>query len=264
VSNHRDFFISRVFITGSSDGLGLAAAQLLVDAGHRVTLHARNEQRAADARQALPKAEGVVVGDVSSITEMRAVAEQVNAIGDFDAVIHNVGVGYRGGRIETVDGLAQIFAVNVLAPYLLTALIKRPKRLIYLSSGMHSGGEPDLDDAQWKKRRWNGSQAYSDSKLLDLMLAFGVARRWASVLSNGVDPGWVPTKMGGAGAPDKLSEGAATQAWLAVSEDRAAKATGELFYHKKIRRAKTDAHRAELQDALLEYCAKLTGVPLPD
>src|SRR4051794_14988968 len=216
---------ARVFITGSSDGLGLAAARLLVEEGHRVTLHARNEARAKDAQRSLPQAEAVVVGDLSSIEEMRSVAEQANTAGRYDAVIHNVGVGYRGPRIETVDGLSQIFAVNVLAPYLLTALIERPSRLIYLSSGMHTGGDGRLDDPQWKSRRWNGSQAYWDSKLFDLMRAFGVAGRWPKVLSNGVDPGWVPTKMGGAGAPDDLPSGVATQAWLAVSNDRAATVT---------------------------------------
>lgn len=254
----------RVFITGSSDGLGLAAARLLVADGHRVTLHARNEKRARDAQHALPQAESVVVGDASSMAQMRSVAEQVNALGRYDAVIHNVGVGYRGPRNETVDRLAEIFAVNVVAPYLLTALIERPGRLVYLSSGMHTSGNPRLDDAQWTSRRWNGSQAYSDSKLFDIMLAFGVARRWPGVLSNAVDPGWVATKMGGSGAPDDLSLGASTQAWLAVSDDPAAKVTGEYFYHQKPRRTNADARRAKLQDQFLDYCAKLTGVAITE
>jgi len=198
--------MARIFITGSSDGLGLMAARLLVEWGHRVTLHARNEQRAADARRSLPQAEGVAVGDLSSMAQMRQVAEQVNASGGFDAVIHNVGVGYREPRrIATADGLSHVFAVNVLAPYLLTALIAPPARLVYLSSGMHMGGEASLDDPQWTARRWDGAQAYSDSKLFDVMLAFAVARRWPGVLANALEPGWVPTKMGGAGAPDDLS-----------------------------------------------------------
>ncbi len=123
-------------------------------------------------------------------------------------------------------GLAHVFAINVLAPYLLTALMARPDRLVYLSSGMARGGDADLDDPQWIARRWNGSQAYSDSKLFDVLLAFGVARRWPDVLSNSVEPGWVPTKMGGAGAPDDLSLAPITQAWLAVSDEPAAKTTG--------------------------------------
>jgi len=256
--------MTRIFITGSSEGLGLMAGQLLVEWGHRVTLHARNNERAADARGSLPQAEAVVVGDLSSIAQMRQVAEQVNALGSYHAVIHNVGVGYREPRrIETVDGLAQLFAINVLAPYLLTALIARPERLIYLSSGMHTGGEASLDDPQWKARRWNGSQAYSDSKLFDVVLAFAVARRWPNVLANALEPGWVPTKMGGPGAPDDLSLAPVTQAWLAVSDDPSAAVTGQYFRYQKRHRVSPAARRAELQDELLSYCAGLTGVPLP-
>jgi NAD(P)-dependent dehydrogenase (short-subunit alcohol dehydrogenase family) len=256
--------MARIFITGSSEGLGLMAGRLLVEWGHRVTLHARNNERAADARRALPQAEAVVVGDLSSMAQMRQVAEQVNASGSYHAVIHNVGVGYREPRrIETVDGLAHLFAINVLAPYLLTALIARPERLVYLSSGMHTGGEASLDDPQWMARRWNGSQAYSDSKLFDVVLAFAVARRWPNVLANALEPGWVPTKMGGPGAPDDLSLARVTQAWLAVSDDPAAAVTGQYFRYQKRHRVSPAARRAELQDELLSYCAGLTGVPLP-
>jgi NAD(P)-dependent dehydrogenase (short-subunit alcohol dehydrogenase family) len=255
--------MSRVFITGSSDGLGLLAAQLLAGEGHQVTLHARNDARAADASRSLPQAETVVIGDLSSIDRTRRVAAQINALGRYDAVIHNVGVGYREPRRETVDGLSQVFAVNVLAPYLLTALIRPPGRLVYLSSGMHRGGDTHLDDPQFTARRWNGSQAYSDSKLLDVLLAFAVARRWPEVLSNALEPGWVPTKMGGRGAPDDLRLGAVTQAWLAVSDDAAARVTGRYFYHQKPHRVHPAAHRPDLQDALLAYCAEVTGTPLP-
>jgi NAD(P)-dependent dehydrogenase (short-subunit alcohol dehydrogenase family) len=256
--------MSRVFITGSSEGLGLMAAELLVNDGHTVTLHARTEQRGADARQALPSVEDVVIGDVESIAGMRDVAEQANARERFDAVIHNVGVGYRQSRRkETVDGLSNVFAINVLAPYLLTALITPPDRLIYLSSGMHQGGTPDLNDLQWTRRGWNGAQAYSDSKLFDVVLAFAVARRWPRVLSNALEPGWVPTKMGGAGAPDDLSLGSVTQAWLAASGEPAAKVTASYFYHQQVKAVNPSARSADLQDGLLEYCAQLTGTMLP-
>ena len=256
--------MARIFITGSADGLGLMAAQLLVEWGHEVTLHARNDARAADARRALPQAKAIVVGDLSTIAQMRGVAADVNALGRYDAVIHNVAVGYREPwRIETVDGVAQLFAVNVLAPYLLTALITRPDRLVYLSSGMHTGGDARLDDPQWTTRRWNGAQAYSDSKLYDVMLALAVARRWPTVFSNALEPGWVATKMGGAGAPDDLSLAPVTQAWLAVSDDPAAKVTGQYFYHQKPRRVNPAAERTDLQERLLAYCAEVTGVTLP-
>jgi NAD(P)-dependent dehydrogenase (short-subunit alcohol dehydrogenase family) len=152
----------------------------------------------------------------------------------------------------------------VLAPYLLTALITPPGRLVYLSSGLHRSGSADLADAQWTRRRWNGGQAYSDSKLFDVLLAFGVARRWPGVRSNSVDPGWVATRMGGPGAPDDLSQGSLTQAWLAVSEDAAAAVTGEHFYHQRVQDPHPDARSVARQDALLDYCAGLTGTPLPD
>jgi NAD(P)-dependent dehydrogenase (short-subunit alcohol dehydrogenase family) len=255
--------MARVLITGSSDGLGLIAAELLAHVGHAVTLHARNDQRARDARRALSGAEHVVVGDLASIEETRQVAEQANALGRYDAVIHNAGVGYREPRrAETVDGLSHVFAVNVVAPYLLTALITPPSRLVYLSSGMHRGGNPDLDDLQWARRRWNGSQAYADSKLFDVVLAFSVARRWPRVLSNALEPGWVPTKMGGPGAPDDLSLAGVTQVWLAVSDDPAATVTGAYFYHQQPRDVHPAARSVEIQDRLLDVCAELTGVVL--
>jgi NAD(P)-dependent dehydrogenase (short-subunit alcohol dehydrogenase family) len=253
-----------VLITGSSDGLGLMAARLLAADGHSVTLHARNQARADDTRAALPQADSVVIGDLSQLAGMRQVAEQANASGRFDAIIHNAGVGYRESRrVETQDRLAQVFAVNVLAPYLLTCLIERPDRLVYLSSGMHRGGNPDLDDPQWTRRRWNGAQAYSDSKLFDVVLAFAVARLWPDVLSNAMTPGWVPTKMGGPGAPDDMSLAPVTQAWLAVSTDPAAMVSGGYFYHQQPGETNPAARDVKVQDELLSYCAGLAGVQLP-
>lgn len=226
-------------------------------------LHARSEARAEAARAAVPQAQAVLVGDLSTLAAMRDVAEQANGRGRFDAVIHNVGIGYRErGRVETVDGLSQVWAVNVLAPYVLTALMRKPDRLVYLSSGMHTGGDPSLDDPQWSRRRWDGSQAYADTKLHDVLLAFGVARRWPDVLSNAITPGWVPTRMGGPGAPDDLDQGGLTQAWLAVS-DAAARVTGGYFYHQRLTDVKPAAHHPELQDRLLDYCRDVSGVALP-
>lgn len=257
--------MAKVFITGSADGLGLMVGELLAGQGHRVVLHARNEARAEDAYAALPGAEAVLIGDLSTLEAMRNLAEQADAHGRFDAVVHNVGLGYREPRrVRTVDGLSQLWAVNVLAPYVLTALMHRPERLVYLSSGMHLGGDPGLRDLQWAERRWSGSQAYADSKLHDVLLAFGVARRWPGVRSNVVSPGWVATRMGGPGAPDDLSQAHLTQAWLAVGDDPAAAGSGGFFYHQR----PADVHRAArdpaLQDRLLEFCHHVSGVALTD
>jgi NAD(P)-dependent dehydrogenase (short-subunit alcohol dehydrogenase family) len=255
--------MARVFITGSSEGLGLMTGRLLAEQGHEVVLHARNEARAQAARAALPQAEAILVGDLSTLAAMRDVAGQANELGRFNAVIHNVGIGYRETRrVETADGLSQLWAVNVLAPYVLTALMHKPDRLVYLSSGMHTGGDPSLNDPEWSARRWNGSQAYSDTKLHDVLLAFGVARRWPDVLSNAVTPGWVPTRMGGPGAPDDLDQGPLTQAWLAVSDDPEAQVTGEYFYHLRPAKVHPSARDPELQDRLLDYCRDLSGVAL--
>ena len=212
--------MARVFITGSSDGLGLMAGQLLADQGHKVVLHARNDARAADAKTAAAKSGS---GRRRRPREHRrhegSGGQQVNALGSFDAIIHNAAVGYREGQRMTSDGLPHVFAINTLAPYILTMLIDRPKRLVYLSSGMHERANANLDDILWRKRRWDGSSAYAESKLHDVMLAFAVARLWPNVLSNAVTPGWVPTKMGGAGAPDDISQAHLTQAWLATSDE---------------------------------------------
>jgi NAD(P)-dependent dehydrogenase (short-subunit alcohol dehydrogenase family) len=255
----------RIFITGSADGLGLMAGQLLAGQGHSVVLHARNEQRAADTRKALPGAEAVVVGDLATVGAMVSVADQVNGLGDFDAVIHNAAIGYREPRkLVTADGLPELFAVNSLAPYVLTALIRRPARLIYLSSGLHREGDESLDDLTWQRRRWSGYQAYSDSKLHDVILAFAVARKWPHVFSNALEPGWVATKMGGKGAPDDLAQGSETQAWLAVSDDAAAKVSGGYFFHQRPKQVNPAARRVEVQDGFLRECARLSGIAFPE
>ncbi|HSV00837.1 MAG TPA: SDR family NAD(P)-dependent oxidoreductase [Roseiarcus sp.] len=255
--------MARVFITGSSDGLGLMAGQLLADQGHTVVLHARNGARAADAENAAPNAEAVVVGDLASIAATKELAVQVNALGRFDAVIHNAAVGYREGHRVTSDDLPHVFAINTLAPYILTALIERPKRLVYLSSGMHERARANLDDILWRKRPWDGSSAYAESKLHDVMLAFAVARLWPDVLSNALTPGWVPTKMGGASAPDDIAQAHLTQAWLATSDEGAARTTGGYFHHLKRREPNPETRDSALQDRLADLCRKISGVSLP-
>jgi NAD(P)-dependent dehydrogenase (short-subunit alcohol dehydrogenase family) len=254
--------MSRIFISGSSTGLGLMAGEQLASQGHQVVLHARNTGRAEDARGAMPQAEAVVVGDIETIAGAKDLAVQVNALGRFDAVIHNAAVGYREGRRLTSDGLPHVFAINTLSAYILTALIERPKRLVYLSSGMHHHAQANLDDIRWETRGWNGSQAYAESKLHDAMLAFAVARRWPGVLSNALEPGWVPTRMGGPGASDDMDQAHLTQAWLAA--DPKAEMTGGYFYHLRRMSPNPQAKDPALQDRLIAICAEISGVALAD
>jgi NAD(P)-dependent dehydrogenase (short-subunit alcohol dehydrogenase family) len=252
-----------VFVTGSSDGIGRETAAALVAAGHRVTLHARDEKRGAEALAAVPGAAGVLTGDLASLAETRDLGEAAATAGRFDVVIHNAGVGGGAPRRVTGDGLEHIFQVNVVAPYLLTALLPRPDRLVYLTSGLEADGRPALDDAQWERREWNGMQAYSDSKLYDVMLAFAVAERWTGTLSNAVDPGWIRTKLGGPNATDDLPEGAATQVWLATSDAPEATVTGRYFKRLRELPANPAASDPALRAELLALLADLTGVRLP-
>ncbi|MDB5530723.1 MAG: hypothetical protein JWR51_3826 [Devosia sp.] len=241
------------------------AAGLLIEQGHKVVLHARNAARADEARSALPAAEGVVIGDLTTIAGARIVAEQVNALGLFDAVIHNAAVGYREPkRIVTEDGLPHLFAVNTLAPYILTALIERPKRLIYLSSGMHHHAHANLADPTWARCSWNGSAAYAESKLHDVQLAFGIARLWPNVLSNALEPGWVPTRMGGPSAPDDIDKAYVTQAWLAASSDHSAQVTGRYFFHLQPLEPNPEARDEYLQTQLFDVCSRYSGIALPN
>lgn len=216
------------------------AAQTLLDDGHEVVVHVRNADRLEAVRDLGADA---VVGDLADLAQVRDVAAQVNALGRMDAVIHNAGV--LGG--------AQVMAVNVVAPYVLTALVERPQRLVYLSSGMHRGGRAAVD---------LGSTSYSDSKLLVTALALAVARRWPDVLSNAVDPGWVPTRMGGRSAPDDLRLGHLTQEWLATSDDPEAMTSGGYWHHQRRVEPAASARHEAFQEELLEALGRLTGTQL--
>lgn len=251
-----------VFITGSTDGLGRAAAERLLDGGHQVVLHARSAQRARTIGDIASRASGVVIGDLSKAADIGGIADQVNAIGRMDAVIHNAGVYTEPNRGSTPEGHARTFAINTLASYLLTALLDRPDRLVFISSGLHRGGEGSLDDIDWTRRPWDPARAYAESKLYIVALTLALARRWPNVLSNAVDPGWVRTKMGGAGAPVDLDTGQRTQSWLAVSEDPAAMVSGQYWHHLRQERPARQAADPAFQDQLMAKLSELTGVSL--
>jgi NAD(P)-dependent dehydrogenase (short-subunit alcohol dehydrogenase family) len=256
--------MARLLITGSADGLGQLAAKALIDQGHQVVLHARNAVRGQQALEHLPGAAGVLIADLSSIEETRGLASQANALGTFDAVIHNAGVYQIPRNRVGAERLPVLFAVNSLAPYLLTCLMRKPKRLIYLSSGMHLQGNPHLKPPSGGTSGRIGEVTYADTKLHDVILAMAVARKWRDVYANAVNPGWVPTKMGGAGAPDNLEKGYQTQAWLAVSQEPGALVSGRYFYHKAPAHYLPAAGEAAVQERFLALCEQVTGVRLEE
>ncbi|MDA8098910.1 MAG: SDR family NAD(P)-dependent oxidoreductase [Nitrospiraceae bacterium] len=255
--------MARIFITGSADGLGLMEARMLAAQGHEVVLHGRNEQRAKDALSRVPGAVTALAADLSSIAETRSLAEEVNDLGSFDAVIHNAGVYHVPHNSRTVDGLPEIFAVNSLAPYILTCLIRRPKRLVYTSSGLHRGGDGALRDLASGEAEKVASN-YADTKLHMVILAFAVARKWPEVLSNAMEPGWAATKMGGAGAPVSVEDGSRTQVWLAVSRDREALVSGRYFHHLRPGSFHPAAADPAVQEKYLSLCGRLSGIVFPD
>jgi NAD(P)-dependent dehydrogenase (short-subunit alcohol dehydrogenase family) len=236
--------VPRIFITGSADGLGRHTAGTLLENGHGVVVHVRSAARLGAVQDLVDRGAAVVTGDLADPEQTRDVAVQVNRMGPVDAVIHNAGV------LHGPD----IFTVNVVAPYLLTALVHRPRRLVYLSSGMHRGGRPDP-----ARLGRDAKVTYSDSKLYLTALAAAVARLWPDVLSNAVDPGWVPTRMGGTGAPDDLRLGHLTQEWLATSDDPAALTSGGYWYHQKRENPHHAVRDERFQNGLLDHLASVTG-----
>ena len=157
----------------------------------------------------------------------------------------------------------RVGADNLPYVYILTALIERPARLVYLSSSLHRGGEGSLRDMDWTERPWNTARAYAETRLHTAALAFALARRWPDVLSNAVDPGWVRTRMGGPGAPVDLDTGQRTQTWLAVSNEPAAMVSGRYWHNLRQEKPAGEVAGVAFQDGLIAKLEQLTGVSLP-
>ncbi|GAA1626638.1 SDR family NAD(P)-dependent oxidoreductase [Catellatospora bangladeshensis] len=251
-----------ILVTGSTDGIGLRTATALADAGHRVVAHARDEPKAAELKARAPELHAVLVGDLASLRQTRALARAATAFGVFDAVVHNAGVSRMDAPqpLLTEDGLETTFQVNVLAPYTLTALMPPPRRLVYVSSAMAADGVIDLATAG-SPQPWHGVTAYCTSKLYVLMLAFAVARHWPGVRSNATDPGWVATRMGGPQAPIGPDQGARPQVRLAGGD--ADELGSGRFVTDRGWQPSGAACDPAVQDELLSACARLSGVTLP-
>lgn len=253
--------MARIFITGSSDGIGLSAAKILSDKGHSVVLHARNADRAASTRAAVPKAESVLIGDLRSISETKKLAEEANNK-PFDTIIHNAGIGFgsTSSKEITSENISAVFAVNTLAPYILTCLMDRPKsRLLYMSSDSHYGGDEKLRNDVTK------SHSYSDSKLHDVMLANAFSRRWGEDIQVvSMHPGWVRTKMGGSMAPGGMDKPAKALAeWAAGEGKLAGLESGTFFTTRGEESAHPGAENVSKQEELLKICEKVSGVSVP-
>ncbi|GGZ39971.1 SDR family NAD(P)-dependent oxidoreductase [Streptomyces bluensis] len=239
----------RILVTGSADGLGRTAADALLSRGHQVVVHARNPQRAEELDGLVARGAELVVADFTDRDAVRRMAAELSEAAPLDAVIHNAGVW---------SGPA-VMPVNVIAPYLLTALMPTPGRLVYLSSSSHFSGRPVLDGVDWQGR---SPGSYADSKLFVTALAAAVARLRPSTPSNAVDPGWVPTKMGGPSAPDDLELGHQTQEWLAAGDDVEALTTGGYWYHRQRQQPHAAVHDEAFQDRLLQVLAEETGAAI--
>lgn len=252
--------MAKILVTGSSDGVGALAAKVLVGRGHSVYLHARNAQRASDARAACPQAQDVLIADLSSIEETKALATQLNGLGPWDAIVHNAGV-MRGSKEGT------LFAVNTLAPYILTCLVQPPpQRYLFVSSELHTSGDGSaatLGDVDALK-----GCGYRDSKLHDVMLANYFSRLFRGkgfgTVCNSATPGWVPTKLGGSGAPGNINDGVDTYVLLAEGKGAAEGKTATYWHSSRQREPKAEAGDEGRQNLLIESLAKISGVSPPE
>jgi NAD(P)-dependent dehydrogenase (short-subunit alcohol dehydrogenase family) len=251
--------VARIAITGSTTGIGFDAAARFVELGHEVVVHARNAERAAT----LPAEWPVVIGDLEDHAQVCSVAAQFDALGPFDAVIHNAGIDETPTRLTNAAGECTITAVNVYAPYVLTALMARPPRLIYIGSSSHYPGIANLDDVHWERRSWDGTQAYCDSKLFVTTFALALANRWTDTVVHVVDPGWVPTRMGGPSATDDLVLGHRTQVWLATANHDQALDSGGYWFHRDRLTPHEASTDQQFQRAVLDHLRTATSVDLP-
>ena len=262
-----------ILVTGATDGIGRATARELVERGCAVIVHGRDEQRAGEAARELAAATGSpdvtwVAGDFGSLAGVRAMAEQVlRACPRLDVLINNAGIAVRDRRLSA-DGYESTLAVNHLAPFLLTVLLldrlreSAPARIVNVSSGVHASGRIDLDDLQME-RRFDGWQAYCNSKLANALFTCELARRVdaAELTANFLHPGVIDTKLlhvnFGGGSP--VEAGARTPVYLALDSDVAG-VTGAYFVDRRRARASSLAGNRRMARELWRVSEALTGL----
>jgi retinol dehydrogenase-14 len=285
MSQHDLMHGSTVLVTGGTGGIGLATATGLAGLGARVGIVGRSATRgaaAADAvRRRVPSAQvDVFAADLSAQAEVRRLAAEVTAsYPRLDVLVNNVG-GYWAHRHVTADGLEHTFALNHLAPFLLTHELRDllvagvPARVVTVSSGAQAMGRIDLDDLQGE-RSYNGQRAYNQSKLANVLFTYELARRLqgSGVTATALHPGVVRTAFGreDAGRFMRLmfpvvtpfmktpEQGAATSIHLASSPEVAG-VTGAYFANRRPKRSSKASYDRALAHRLWEVSAELTGV----
>jgi retinol dehydrogenase 14 len=275
-----------VLVTGGTGGIGKATAAGLASLGARVGIVGRDRQRADAAaadirRETDASAVDLFVADMSSQAEVRRLAAEVlDRYPRLDVLVNNVG-GFWATRHTTADGLEHTFAVNHLAPFLLTNLLlerleaSAPARIVTVSSGAQSMGRIDFDDLQGE-RNYQGQRAYNQSKLANVLFTYELARRLAGtgVTANVLHPGVVRTRFG-AEDPARLTnllvpiarlfmktpeQGAATPVYLASSPEVEG-VTGRYFANGKPKRSAERSYDTDAAARLWSVSANLVGSP---
>lgn len=273
-----------VLVTGGTGGIGKATAAGLASLGARVAITGRDRRRADEAAAEIRAVGGppvdVFVADMSSQAEVRLLAvELLDALPGLDVLVNNVG-GFWNTRHITVDGLERTFALNHLAPFLLTHLVldrlkeNAPARVVTVSSGAHSMGRIDVDDLEGE-RSWSGQRAYNQSKLANVLFTYELARRLAGsgVTANVLHPGVVRTAFG-AEDPGRLQQwvvpfarpfmktpekGAATSIHVASAPDLE-HVSGQYFADSRPKRSSARSYDDAIAGRLWAISSALTGI----
>jgi NAD(P)-dependent dehydrogenase (short-subunit alcohol dehydrogenase family) len=273
-----------VLVTGGSGGIGRATALGLATMGARVAITGRDRGRTEGAAREIRAAGGgqvdVFIADLSAQSEVRRLADEVlQSLSRIDVLINNAG-GYWHTRHVTADGLERTFAVNHLAPFLLTNLLlerlrqSAPARVVTVASQAQSMGRIDFDDLQGE-HSYSGARAYNQSKLANLLFTYELARRLegGSVTANALHPGLVSTSFG-ADDPAPVqrllvpflrpfmktpTRGAATSVHLASAPDLD-QVTGRYFAGRKPRRSSSRSYDQAAAARLWRVSADLAGM----
>lgn len=230
-----------ILITGSTDGIGLMTAQYLKSRGHTVIGHARNQQRAGDLNDVLPEIDDILIADFTQLSEVEQFAQESQSFNNLDTVIHNAGI----------HGSHNLFTVNVVVPYVLTHLMNKPKQFIYLSSMDHGWGKYNLDNIKQNK------VSYADTKLHIAMIALAFAQAYPEIQINPIEPGWVPTNMGGQGAPDDMAISYMTQ--VNLIEEKINYSGTLLVDSKPVKNPNSTLSTPDALTELMDYLADRTG-----